>query len=253
MIIGSHVSPQDPLTDAAARGADAVQIFMSNPQQWKPPIPRDDVDDLIASDIDFYVHAPYLINLASANNRVRIPSRKMVAQTVAAAAMIGAKGVVVHGGSVGADEEVEVGFERWRKAMDSFDAAVPVLVENTAGKGNTVMQDLNNYGPLWEAIGDYNVGVCLDTCHTWAAGADLETAVDLITGLTGQDIALVHGNDSRDEFDSHRDRHANFGEGLIPPDLLLSVIRSANAPIIVETPGDVEGQSADVAYLRANL
>lgn len=253
MIIGAHVSPKDPLAEAAARGADAVQIFMSNPQQWKAPIPRDDVDELIASDIDFYVHAPYLINLASPNNRVRIPSRKMVAQTVAAAATIGAKGVVVHGGSVGADEDVEVGFERWRKAMDSFDAVVPVLVENTAGKGNTVMQDLNNYGPLWEAIGDYNVGVCLDTCHTWAAGADLETAVDLITGLTGQDISLVHGNDSRDEFDSHRDRHANFGEGLIPPDLLLSVIRAANAPIIVETPNDNEGQKADIAYLRANL
>ena len=186
MIIGSHVSPSDPLGDAAARGADAVQMFLSNPQQWKPPVPREDVDELIASDIDFYVHAPYLINVASANNRVRIPSRKMVAQSVAAAAAIGAKGVVVHGGSVGADENVEGGFERWRKAMDSFDVEVPVLVENTAGKGNTVMQDLNNYGPLWEAIGDYNVGVCLDTCHTWAAGADLETAVDLITGLTGQ-------------------------------------------------------------------
>jgi deoxyribonuclease-4 len=253
MIIGSHVSPQDPLAEAAARNADAVQIFMSNPQQWKPPIPRDDVDELIASDIDFYVHAPYLINLASPNNRVRIPSRKMVAQTVEAAATIGAKGVVVHGGSVGADEDVEVGFERWHKALDSFEAVVPVLVENTAGKGNTVMQDLNNYGPLWDAIGDYNVGVCLDTCHTWAAGADLETAVDLITGLTGQDIALVHGNDSRDEFDSHRDRHANFGEGLIPPDLLLSVIRSSNAPIIVETPNDNDGQKADIAYLRTNL
>ena len=253
MIIGSHVSPQNPLAEAAARDADAVQIFMSNPQQWKPPVPRDDVAELLASDVDFYVHAPYLINLASPNNRVRIPSRKMVAQTVAAAATIGAKGVVVHGGSVGADEDVEVGFERWRKAMDSFDAVVPVLVENTAGKGNTVMQDLNNYGPLWDAIGDYNVGVCLDTCHTWAAGADLETAVDVITGLTGQNIALVHGNDSRDEFDSHRDRHANFGEGQIPPDLLLNVIRAANAPIIVETPNDNDAQKADITYLRANL
>ncbi len=253
MIIGSHVPPKDPLGEATARGADAVQIFMSNPQQWKPPIPRGDCEELIASDIDFYVHAPYLVNLASPNNRVRIPSRKMVAQTVAAAATIGAKGVVVHGGSVGKDEGVEAGFERWRKAMDSFDVVVPVLVENTAGRGNTVMQDLNNYGPLWEAIGGYNVGVCLDTCHTWAAGADLETAVDVVVGLTGQDIALVHGNDSRDEFGSHRDRHANFGEGLIPPDLLLGMIREASAPIIVETPGGSEGQKADIAYLRANL
>ena len=58
------------------------------------------------------------------------------------------------GGSVGEDEPVDVGFERWFKALDSFDVAVPVLVENTAGSGNTVMQNLDNYGPLWAAIGD---------------------------------------------------------------------------------------------------
>lgn len=252
MILGAHVSSKHPLKEAAVRSADAVQIFMSSPQQWKAPIPRDDADDLMAAPIDFYVHSPYLVNLASPNNKVRIPSRKILAQTVAAAASIGAKGVVVHGGSVGADEDVSVGFERWRKAMDSFEVTVPVLVENTAGKGNTVMQDLNNYGPLWEAIGDYNVGVCLDTCHTWAAGADMETAVELVAGFTGG-IALVHANDSRDEAGSHRDRHANFGEGLIPGDLLLGMIRAADAPVIVETPGDAERQTPDITYLRTHL
>jgi deoxyribonuclease-4 len=250
--IGAHVPSKDPLAEAAARGADIVQIFISNPQQWKPPIPRDDAEELKSSPIDLYVHSPYLMNLASPNNRVRIPSRKLLAQTVAAAETIGARGVIVHGGSVGPDEDVSVGFERWAKALDSFDVTVPVLVENTAGKGNTVMQNLNNYGPLWEAIGDYNVGVCLDTCHTWAAGADMETAVDLITGLTGG-IALVHGNDSRDEAGSHRDRHANFGEGQIPADLLLGIIRAANAPVVVETPGDAAAQAADITYLRTHI
>jgi len=250
--IGAHVSAQDPLAEAAARGADIVQIFISNPQQWKPPIPRDDADELKSSPIDIYVHSPYLMNLASPNNRVRIPSRKLLAQTVAAAEVVGAKGVIVHGGSVGPDEDVSVGFERWAKALDSFEVTVPVLVENTAGKGNTVMQDLNNYGPLWEAIGDYNVGVCLDTCHTWAAGADMETAVELISRFTGG-IALVHGNDSRDEAGSHRDRHANFGEGHIPQDVLVGIVRAANAPVVVETPGDAEAHAVDITYLRANL
>jgi deoxyribonuclease-4 len=252
MKIGSHVSPGKLLEEAAARNADAVQVFLANPQSWKPPVPRDDAEELKASDIDIYVHAPYLINLASPNNRVRIPSRKTLAQTVAAAEAVGALGVVVHGGSIGEDEDLAVGFERWRKALDSFDVTVPVLVENTAGKGNTVMQDLNNYGPLWEAIGDLNVGVCLDTCHTWAAGADMETAVGLVNGLTSG-ITLVHGNDSRDEAGSNRDRHANFGEGQIPEDLSLGVIREANTTVIVETPGDVEGQSADIAWLRERL
>lgn len=252
MIIGSHVSPQKPLEEAASRGADAVQIFMSNPQQWKAPIPREDVEELIASPIEFYVHAPYLLNLASPNNRVRIPSRKALAQAVAAATTIGARGVVVHGGSVGADEEDAVGFERWRKALDSFDVTVPVLVENTAGKGNSILHNLENYGPLWEEVGTYNVGVCLDTCHAWASGADLESAVDVIAKAAGG-VALVHANDSRDEAGSHRDRHANFGDGFIPEDLLLGVIRAAGVDVIVETPGLVEGQKADIEWLRERL
>lgn len=141
--IGSHVPAADPIGEAGAREADVVQIFVSNPQAWKKPIPRADAEQLRGAAVDIYVHAPYLLNLASPNNRVRIPSRKMLAQTVEASALIGAKGVIVHGGSVGADEEVDVGFERWFKALDSFDATVPVLVENTAGAGNTVMQNLD--------------------------------------------------------------------------------------------------------------
>lgn len=252
MIIGSHVSPQDPLGEAAARDADAVQIFMSNPQQWKAPIPREDTEELKASPIEFYVHAPYLLNLASPNNRVRIPSRKALAQAVEAAATIGAKGVIVHGGSVGPDEEAAVGFERWRKALDSFDVTVPVLVENTAGRGNSIMHDLENYAPLWQEIGDRNVGVCLDTCHAWASGADLEDAVDVITAITGG-VALVHANDSKDEAGSHRDRHANFGEGFIPEELLIGVIKAADTDVIVETPGLIEGQKADIAWIRERL
>ncbi len=250
--IGAHVPAADPLAEAATRSAEVVQIFVSNPQSWKKPVARSDAEALRESDIDFYVHAPYLLNLASPNNRVRIPSRKMLAQTVEAAGWIGAKGVIVHGGSVGADEEVDVGFERWFKALDSFEVTVPVLVENTAGSGNTVMQNLDHYGPLWEAIGDFNVGVCLDTCHAWAAGADLTETVGRITQYTGG-IALVHGNDSRDPFDSHRDRHANLGNGEIPEDLLVGVIRDAAAPVVVETPGEAEDQTADIVWLRERL
>ena len=250
--IGAHVPAADPIGEAAAREAAVVQIFVSNPQAWKKPVPRVDAEQLRDAAIDIYVHAPYLVNLASPNNRVRIPSRKMLAQTVEASALIGAKGVIVHGGSVGADEDVEIGFERWVKALDSFDVTVPVLVENTAGKGNTVMQNLDNYGPLWAAIGDFDVGVCLDTCHTWAAGADLETAVERITQYTGG-IDLVHANDSRDPFGSHRDRHANFGKGEIPEELLVGSIRDAGAPVVVETPGGAEDQGADIVWLRERL
>lgn len=252
MIIGAHVSPSHPLAEAEARNADAVQVFLANPQSWKAPKPREDAAELRDSDVAIYVHAPYLMNLASPNNRVRIPSRKTLAQTVAAAADIGARGVIVHGGSVGDDEDVSVGFERWRKALESFEVAVPILVENTAGSGNSVMQDLEHYGPLWEEIGEFDVGVCLDTCHTWAAGADMETAVELVTDLVGG-IALVHCNDSKDEHGSNRDRHENLGKGRIPEDQLVAVVREAAAPVIVETPGGAEEQAADITWLRERI
>ena len=251
-VVGAHVGSEDPLQAAAARSAEAGQIFLGNPQSWKKPEPRDDVEALRASELPIYVHAPYPMNLASGNNRVRIPSRKTLAHIVEAAAAFGAAGVIVHGGSVEDDEDLAVGFERWRKALDSFDVAVPILVENTEGSGNTVMQDLNNYGPLWEAIGDYDVGVCLDTCHAWAAGAAMDGAVDLISGLTGG-IALVHANDSRDAAGSNRDRHESLGYGEIPEELLVGVVRAAKTPAIVETRGDPEQQAADIAWLRERL
>jgi deoxyribonuclease-4 len=251
-LIGAHTGNKDPIAEAASRGADLVQIFLSNPQSWKKPAPRADAEQLRASGLPIYVHAPYLMNLASPNNRIRIPSRKTLADAADAAAAIGAAGLIVHGGHVGDDEEVEVGFERWRKALESFESAVPILVENTAGGGNAVVRAVANYGPLWEAIGDRNVGVCLDTCHLWAGGEDLATAVDVIRDLVGG-VDLVHCNDSRDEADSRRDRHANLGQGEIPEDLLVGVVRAAAAPVVVETPGEAAEHAADIAWLRERL
>jgi deoxyribonuclease-4 len=249
MLIGAHVGSKDPLAEAAERNADVVQIFISNPQSYKKPVPRDDAADLKASGLPIYVHAPYIMNPVSPNNRIRIPSRKTLAQTVEAAEAVGARGVIVHGGHVGDDEDIAVGFERWRKALDTFESGVPILIENTAGGGHAVARELDNYGPLWEEIGDYNVGVCLDTCHAWAAGDDLDTAVERITALTGK-IDLVHCNDSRDPHNSRRDRHANLGKGMIPEELIVGVVRAAGAPVVVETPSDNDGQKKDIAWLR---
>jgi deoxyribonuclease-4 len=254
MLIGAHVSPQDPLGAAAERGADIVQVFVSNPQSYKKPKPRDDADELKASEVGIYVHAPYIMNPASPNNRIRIPSRKTLAQTMEAAEAIGAKGVIVHGGHVGDDEDVAVGFERWRKVFEYFDGgwSVPLLVENTAGGGHAVARELANYGPLWEQIGDFNAGVCLDTCHAWACGEDLAQAVDIVRAATGR-LDLVHCNDSRDPHGSRRDRHTNLGKGEIPEDLVLTVVRSAGVDVIVETPDDDGGQAADIAWLRERV
>jgi deoxyribonuclease-4 len=193
------------------------------------------------------------MNPASPNNRIRIPSRKTLIQTVEAAAEIGAAGVIVHGGHVGDDEDITVGYERWRKVFEyAGDVPVPLLIENTAGGGNAVARELDNYGPLWQEIGEFNVGICLDTCHAWAAGEDLATAVErLLANAAAPD--LVHCNDSRDPLNSRRDRHANLGHGEIPEDLLVHVVKTAEAPVVVETPGDAAEHTADITWLRDRL
>lgn len=250
--IGAHVRNESPLEAASIRDADLVQIFLSDPQSWKRPVPRPDAAELAASPVPIYVHSPYLVNVGSPNNRVRIPSRKILADTVSAAAAIGAAGVVVHGGHVGEDEDVAVGVDRWRKALESFEIAVPVLLENTAGGEKAILREIDAYARLWEVIGDFEVGVCVDTCHAWAAGEDLTTVVDRVRAATGT-VDLVHCNDSRDPAGSWRDRHANLGAGEIPEDLLVGLVRAAGAPAVVETPGGPEAQAGDIAWLRARI
>lgn len=250
MLIGSHVSPDDPLASAAAEDAEVVQIFLGNPQSWKAPKPRDDAEQLKASTVPIYVHAPYLINVASANNRVRIPSRKILQQTCEAAATIGAAGVVVHGGHVTADDDAVEGFKRWRKALDQLESDVPVLLENTAGGDHAMARHFDVIGRLWDHIGDTEIGFCLDTCHAWAAGEELVDAVDRIKAITGR-IDLIHCNDSKDESGSGRDRHANLGTGAIDVDLLVAVVETAAAPVICETAD--EGRKDDIALLRGAM
>ena len=109
---------------------------------------------------------------------------------------------------------------------------------------------------VWDAIGAAEgadrVGFCLDTCHAWAGGIELDTAVEKIRGITGR-IDLVHANDSRDDFDSGADRHTNFGAGRIDQVGFVDLVRAAGAPVICETPGDAGDHLADFAWLRDRL
>ena len=205
-----------------------------------------------ASPIPIYVHSPYLINVCADNNKIRVPSRRILQETCDAAAEIAATGVVVHGGHVTGDGPQEEGIIRWRKALEPLDTQVPVLIENTAGGDNAVFRRLEVVQMVWDHIGDLGPGFVLDTCHAWAGGEPLDEIVGRIKAATGR-IDLVHCNDSRDPFDSRRDRHANLGEGEIPADLLVQVVREAGAPVVVETPGDAAEHRRDIEWLRARL
>jgi deoxyribonuclease-4 len=252
MLIGAHVDPESPLEAAAERHATVVQFFLSDPQSWKRPVPREDAAELQASDVAIYIHSPYVINVASPNNKVRIPSRKIIDQHAEAAAAIGALGLVVHGGHVGKNEDPANGFDNWRKTFERASYPLPILIENTAGGDNACARRLDDIARLWDAVGDFGSGFCLDTCHAYAAGEELLDIIDRVKAITGR-IDLVHLNDSKDPFESGRDRHANIGTGTIDPELLLAVVRAADAPVICETPGGLEGQGADIAFLASNL
>jgi deoxyribonuclease-4 len=249
MLVGAHTPSQDPLAEAEAREADLVQIFLSNPQGWKKPSPRPDAERLRNASIPIYVHSPYLINVCADNNRVRIPSRKILQETCDAASEIGAEAVIVHGGHVTGDGPQAEGIDRWRKALDALDSEMTVLIENTAGGDKAVARRVEWIKRLWEEIGAYGVGFVLDTCHSWAGGEPFEGLVERVMDATGR-IDLVHANDSKDGFDSRRDRHQNLGDGKIPAEDLAMTITTAGAPIVVETPGGAAEQGADIKWVR---
>jgi len=255
MRIGAHAKDDNPLNAIRDRGAEVVQFFLADPQGWAAPKPHPQADELRASDADVVIHSRYLVNVASTNNRIRIPSRKLVAQDAKMAAELGAFGLVVHGGHVRRGEDPQVGIDNWRKlferAVDS-PFKVPILVENTAGGDGALAKDFDMLARLWDAIGEFGAGFCLDTCHAYSAGWDLDTAVEKVMSITGR-IDLVHLNNSRDEFGSGRDRHANVvgGDGTIDPEVLAGVAKAAGAPVVVETPS--EGQADDIAFLRESL
>lgn len=260
--LGAHVDSVHPLAEAAEIGADIVQIFLGDPQGWKKPaaLTEGGAEALrqAAADagVQLVVHAPYVLNVASMNNRVRIPSRKLLQQWVDEAAAVGAMGVVVHGGHVTAKDDPAFGFDNWRKCVDGLNLPVPIFIENTAGGGHAMARYEESIERLWDTIsGSPNidsVGFCLDTCHAHAGGLDLEGLVGRIKAITGR-IDLVHLNDSRDAAGSGADRHANLGEGFIDPDLLVAVVRDAAAPTVLETPGGAAQRIADMRWLRERL
>ncbi|HYY19999.1 MAG TPA: deoxyribonuclease IV [Streptosporangiaceae bacterium] len=260
--IGVHIDEADPLAEATARGADAVQFFLGDPQGWKGPVIPGDPAELQAAfaavGVDAYIHAPYVVNVATTNNRIRIPSRKILSQQLEAAASIGARGLIVHGGHVTGGVDPAEGYANWQKVMERVERPIPLLIENTAGGTSAMARTLDAIGRLWDAVtagvadGPGEVGFCLDTCHAYSAGLDLADVVDKIKAITGR-IDLVHCNNSRDDFDSSRDRHANLTSGTIDPEQILAVVRAAGAPAICETP-DTDGSLAgDVRWLREHL
>lgn len=249
MLIGAHVPTEGALEAAQELEAECLQMFLGDPQSFKaPPLPPD-AEGLKASGLPIYIHAPYRLNIASPNNRIRIPARKLLAQTLSRAEELGAAGVIVHGGH--AEDGVERGFMRWRKVFEEATSKVPIVLENTAGGDNAMTRHVAALAGLWAFLEEFEPHFCFDTCHAHAAGENLADVVERTLQVTGR-IDVVHANNSRDDFGSGRDRHANFGDGRIHSEDIVAMTAQAGAPaVICETAWP--GIADDLSLLRSWL
>jgi deoxyribonuclease-4 len=269
-LIGAHVSVAGGLATgglayAAAVGAEALQLFVTNPRAWATP-PGDPGQDAALRDagLPIYVHASYLINLGSTDELTAGRSISALEHALRRGAEIGARGVVVHTGSaVGAGRDAALGqvADGLGPLLDKLGDDDPdLLLEPMAGQGQMLCADLGQLAGYLDRL-DWHprACVCLDTCHLFAAGHDLTAPggaaalVDALGAAAGR-VRLVHANDSATGCGSRRDRHANIGAGQIgvaPFGDLLGQPALAGAPFVVETPGGQQAHAGDVATLKA--
>ena len=261
--VGSHVFVGRGLVDgalsaAAEIGAEAVQVFVGNPRGWALSAGDPATDEAFratcaARGVRSFVHTPYLVNLGSPTPATYERSVASVAHNLRRAARLGAEGVVVHTGSCVDAGTLDAAFRQVREGLlpvlDELDDDAPwLLLEPTAGQGRSLCADVADVGRYLEVLDHHpRVGVCLDTCHAFAAGAPLDepggaggTLDRLVASVGAGRLRLVHANDSKDPRGSLRDRHERIGEGHVGVDAfteLLAHPATAGVPFLAETPG----------------
>ncbi|MFF5566780.1 deoxyribonuclease IV [Streptomyces sp. NPDC012623] len=275
--VGGHVPVAGGLATAGlgyARelAAEAVQVFVANPRGWATPAGNPAQDELFragcaAGRIPAYVHAPYLINFGSHTEATAEKSVESLRHSLRRGREIGALGVVVHTGSATGGRPREVALAQVRERMLplldelTHDDDPFLLLESTAGQGSSLCSRTWDFGPYFEALDAHpKLGVCLDTCHIFAAGHDLagphgmRQTLDLLVETVGEGrLKLIHANDSKDVAGAHKDRHENIGAGRIGEDPfreLFSHPATEGVPLVIETPGGTEGHRADVERLK---
>lgn len=251
--------------------AEAIQVFTSNPRGWAMPETNHEADAIFrekaqALDIETYVHAPFLINLGSPTEETYKNSLASTAYSLKRGQEIGALGVVVHTGSAVKEDNVDNAWKQIKKGvmpiLEALDDDAPyLLLEPTAGQGQSLvkrLEDLENYLKALEY--HPKVGICLDTCHVFAAGHDIakkggmKETLDLLVQIAGiERIQLIHANDSMDICGALKDRHQNIGKGFIGIDPFAELLKHpavANAPLILETPGVEKEHGEEIALLK---
>ncbi len=236
MRVGCHVSIggniYESVDRAAALGCDTMQIFSRNPRAWQvKPLTDADAEEFkkrrkAKGILPLIVHIPYLINLASPEEKLYKRSIAAYIEDIKRADMLGAEYFNTHvGNHKGMGEDF--GLERLGEALDIIiersKPKVMILLENTAGSGSELGYKFEHFQKIIKKVKKKDmVGLCLDTCHAYAAGYDLATGKGLEATLDGIDSSIglkklkaIHANDSRAPLGSRIDRHEHIGQGRI--------------------------------------
>ncbi|WP_309650057.1 deoxyribonuclease IV [Nocardioides sp.] len=283
--IGTHVLVGKGLVDGALAsadelGAETLQVFVGNPRGWalSPGKPAEDTrfrEETARRGMRTFIHTPYLVNLGSPTAATYANSVALVAHNLRRAAEIGAEGVVVHTGSYvdpgGSPAEQSA---RHRAAMAQVrEGLLPILdtisdedapwllLEPTAGQGRSLCAGVEDLTGYLDALDHHpKAGICLDTCHVFAAGAPLDepggasATLDRIVEIGGAGrLRLVHANDSMDVRGAFKDRHQRIGEGHIGTgafEELLAHPATEGVPFVLETPGSRDAGNADIPLLK---
>jgi len=272
-LIGGHVSAAGGLHNAIDRaeaiGAEAIQLFCASPRAWKSPLPK-------AQDIKkfkerrknsavkaVYLHAAYLVNLASPLADTCKKSVRCLADHLAIAEKMGINGLIFHIGS-GKELPKEEAFKKAVAAMKEVLKRVPgksqLVIENTAGGGQKIGANPKDIGSMIKAVGSPRVKVCFDTAHAFEAGliekytpAATKALFDEWDKYVGKDrIVALHVNDSKTIYNSRHDRHENIGEGHIGLEgfkVLAKEKRLRDKAWILEVPGFL-GEGPDAKNVK---
>lgn len=268
--IGAHLGTAGALAScidkAADIGAQVVQLFASGPQSWRPYAHSDAAiaalqERAAADGMQLFLHGIYLINLAASDPAHLGRSRGSLKQYLRFCAGIGGRGVIFHTGShkgAGFDGVKEQIVEALRDVLDDSEPECRLLLENSAGAGGSIGARFAELGALIRAVDSPRLGVCLDTCHAFAAGYDLTTPEGVAATMVEFDreiglerLAAVHANDSKAGLGSGLDRHENIGQGQIGEAGFRAILGHRafqSVPLILEVPG-LEGKGPDKANI----
>lgn len=274
---GAHLSVAGGLhlafDEALEVGCDCLQIFVKNQRQWKAnPLSDEQVRLYKAAQersgvSPVIAHASYLINLASPEDANRTKSRDALTDELERCEALGVSGLVVHPGAhMGSG--MESGIIAIAKSLDEVHHATSgfrcrVLLETTAGQGSTVGHQVEQLGGILDRTKSPDrLGVCVDTCHVFAAGYDIRKAseyerlLDELTRFVGiERIECIHTNDSKGDCGSHLDRHEHITKGKIGKqgfEILLNDARLAAVPRILETPKGTDGRGVNLDKVNLN-